>query len=134
MAHGSPLDEDEYVASLADAANVFEYLDNPVTFFGHTHLQGGFMWANGRREAVLRPHRTEYETLLHIEPDALYLINPGSTGQPRDSDPRAAYALFDSETAVVLLRRVSYDYDAVRQKIERVGLPPALGQRLAFGR
>ena len=92
------------------------------------------MWANGRREAVLRPHRTEYEILLHIKPDALYLINPGSTGQPRDSDPRAAYALFDSETQEILLRRVPYDYDAVRQKIERAGLPPALGQRLAFGR
>jgi diadenosine tetraphosphatase ApaH/serine/threonine PP2A family protein phosphatase len=134
VAHGSPLDEDEYIASLSDAANVFDYLDKPLTFFGHTHLQGGFMWANGRRDAIPRPHRTEYETLLHIDRDALYLVNPGSTGQPRDSDPRAAYALFNSETQEILLRRVPYDYDAVRQKIERAGLPPALGQRLAFGR
>jgi diadenosine tetraphosphatase ApaH/serine/threonine PP2A family protein phosphatase len=134
LAHGSPIDEDEYIASLADAANVFDYLDKPLTFFGHTHLQGGFVWANGRRELIPRPHRSEYETLLHIEPEGLYLVNPGSTGQPRDSDPRAAYALFDSETRDVLLRRVAYDYDAVRLKIERAGLPPALGQRLAFGR
>jgi len=134
LAHGSPLDEDEYIASLADAANVFDYLDRPLTFFGHTHLQGGFLWANGRREAIARPHRAEHETLLHIEADALYLVNPGSTGQPRDSDPRAAYALFDTETRNLLLRRVSYDHEAVRVKIESAGLPPALGQRLAFGR
>jgi diadenosine tetraphosphatase ApaH/serine/threonine PP2A family protein phosphatase len=71
---------------------------------------------------------------LHLDPDGIYLINPGSIGQPRDSDPRAAYALFDTVSREVLLRRVTYDYDAVRHKIEHAGLPPALGWRLAVGR
>jgi predicted phosphodiesterase len=134
LAHGSPLDEDEYIASLSDAANVFDYLDMAITFFGHTHLQGGFSWANGRREAIPRPRKDEREVRLRLDPDAIYLLNPGSTGQPRDADPRAAYALFDSESKEVALRRVSYDCEAVRRKIDAAGLPAALGQRLAFGR
>jgi diadenosine tetraphosphatase ApaH/serine/threonine PP2A family protein phosphatase len=71
---------------------------------------------------------------VHLDSDGIYLINPGSTGQPRDGDPRAAYAIFDTETRDVLLHRVPYDNGAVRHKIERAGLPPALGSRLAIGR
>lgn len=134
VAHGSPLDEDEYIATPEDAANVYDYLESSVTFIGHTHLQGGFMWREGHRQAIARPHPGEDQTRLHLDPDGIYLINPGSTGQPRDSDPRAAYAIFDSETRELTLHRVAYDYDAVRQKIEQVGLPPALGWRLALGR
>ncbi len=134
LAHGSPLDEDEYIASLDDAANVFEYLNSAITFFGHTHLQGGFVWANGRREAIPRPQSHQRQLRMHVDPDGIYLINPGSTGQPRDGDPRAAYAILDTETRDFLLRRVAYDTTAVRHKIERAGLPPALGSRLAVGR
>jgi diadenosine tetraphosphatase ApaH/serine/threonine PP2A family protein phosphatase len=134
IAHGSPLDEDEYIANLDDAANLFEYLDSAITFFGHTHLQGGFAWVNGRREAIPRPQSHQSEVHLHVDPDGIYLINPGSTGQPRDGDPRAAYAIFDTGTRDVTLRRVTYDNNAVRHKIERAGLPPALGSRLAIGR
>lgn len=134
LAHGSPLDEDEYIASSADAANVFDYLDHAITFIGHTHLQGGFLWADGRREAIARPRRDEHEVRIRLSPDGIYLINPGSTGQPRDTDPRAAYALYDNESRDLVLRRVAYDHDAVRRKIEAAGLPPALGFRLAHGR
>jgi predicted phosphodiesterase len=133
VAHGSPLDEDEYIASLADAANVFDYLETSITFFGHTHLQGGFVWAGGRRAEIPRPRAWETETRFHPEPDGIYLINPGSTGQPRDRDARAAYAIYDSDAGDVWLRRTPYDYESVRRKIERAGLPPALGRRLALG-
>jgi predicted phosphodiesterase len=134
VAHGSPLDEDEYIASPTDAANLFEYLESSVTFIGHTHLQGGFMWRDGVGEAIARPRSWEHQTRLHIEPGGIYLINPGSTGQPRDNDPRAACAIFDSEKREVTLLRMAYDYEAVQEKIERAGLPPALGLRLGFGR
>ena len=134
LAHGSPLDEDEYIASLADAANVFDYLDKPVTFFGHTHLQGGFSWVNGHRETIARPRDDQHEVAVRLDPDALWLINPGSTGQPRDADPRAAYALYDTDSRELILRRVLYDHDSVRRKIEAAGLPPALGNRLSRGR
>jgi len=134
VAHGSPLDEDEYIASAADAANVFDYLESGVTFFGHTHLQGGFVRIDGHREIITKPRRDEYAVRLRLDPDAVYLINPGSIGQPRDADPRAAYALYDSDTRVLALHRVPYDCEAVRRKIVAEGLPPALGQRLGFGR
>jgi predicted phosphodiesterase len=134
VAHGSPLDEDEYIASPTDAANLFEYLESSVTFIGHTHLQGGFAWTDGRRQAIARPRSWEAHTRLHLDPDGVYLINPGSTGQPRDNDPRAAYAIYDSESRDVTLHRVGYDFERVRKKIEEAGLPPALGWRLAFGR
>lgn len=134
IAHGSPLDEDEYVASLAEAANVFDYLDLRVTFFGHTHLQGGFVRGGDRRTLLAKPHRREAETNLRLAPDSVYLINPGSVGQPRDGDPRAAYALYESDTRDLLLRRVAYDFESVERKIAVAGLPRALGHRLAFGR
>jgi predicted phosphodiesterase len=134
VAHGSPLDEDEYLISLSDATNVFEYLESTVTFFGHTHVQGGFAWVAGVRYAIAKPHPAESFVCLQIDPEGAYLINPGSVGQPRDGDSRAAYALFDSRSRELMLGRVRYDYEAVREKIERAGLPPALGSRLALGR
>jgi predicted phosphodiesterase len=134
VAHGSPLDEDEYVISLGDAANVFAYLESSVTFFGHTHLQGGFAWVNGWQYSIVRPRHDQPFVCLEIDPRGAYLINPGSVGQPRDGDARAAYALFDSQSSELTLRRAAYDYAAVGRKIEQAGLPPALGSRLAVGR
>ena len=134
VAHGSPLDEDEYLTSSSDAANVFGYLESNLTFFGHTHLQGGFVWLEGHQQIIRKPSATEQSVYFRIEPDGAYLINPGSVGQPRDGDARAAYALFDSRDRTVVLKRVAYDSEAVKRKIELVGLPPALGSRLAIGR
>jgi diadenosine tetraphosphatase ApaH/serine/threonine PP2A family protein phosphatase len=134
LAHGSPLDEDEYLMTLADAANIFGYLEANLTFFGHTHLQGGFAWEHGRRRVIWRPMEDQVESYVHVGADGLYLVNPGSVGQPRDMDARAAYALYDNAEREVVLRRVTYDYDAVRHKIESLGLPPVLGARLAQGR
>ena len=69
-----------------------------------------------------------------LDPDGAYLINPGSVGQPRDGDGRAAFALFDTGSREVLYRRVPYDYEATRRKIEAAGLPDVLGSRLSIGR
>ncbi len=138
IAHGSPLDEDEYVSSLTDADNLYGYLESSVTFIGHTHLQGGFAWTEGRRRAIARPEKSEPVVGFGLDPDGIYLINPGSTGQPRDADPRAAYAILhvgeNAAEKAVTLHRVAYDFEAVRQKIESAGLPPALGWRLGFGK
>ena len=61
------------------------------------------------------------------------LLNVGSVGQPRDEDPRAAYALYDTETKQVSIRRVSYDLRATQTKIRAAGLPDVLADRLALG-
>ena len=131
IVHGSPLDEDEYVVNELDAAQVFPYLDQPLSFFGHTHLQGGF-----------EVHRHGVRTLgrawwgpehLDLYPGGYYLINPGSVGQPRDGDPRAAYAIYDPEQRVVSYYRTDYDLSATQRKIVGAGLPEVLAKRLEIG-
>lgn len=134
LIHGSPLDEDEYLISAADARNVFDYLEAGVSFFGHTHLQCGYALANGYFQVLKHHDAFETEVWQHLDPDGIYLINAGSVGQPRDGDPRAAFALFDSKTLELVQRRVPYDHEETRRKIEAAGLPDILGSRLAIGR
>ena len=95
--HGSPLDEDEYMIGASDAAQLFSYLATSVAFFGHTHLQGGFIWNHSRIEMIGKPGPRRSEEVLEIDPECAYMINPGSVGQPRDADARAAYAVYDPE-------------------------------------
>jgi predicted phosphodiesterase len=132
--HGSPYDEDEYVIAAGEANQAFSYLETRVAFFGHTHVQGGFIWNQSRVETILRiPARSESQS-LPIDPECAYMINPGSTGQPRDGDPRAAYAIYDTEAKEVTYRRVVYDVATAQRKIHAAGLPPILADRLAVGR
>jgi predicted phosphodiesterase len=134
LIHGSPLDEDEYVISATDARNVFDYLEDNISFFGHTHLQCGYAHVDGYFQ-IMRPLDPFLAEVWHkLDRDGIYLINAGSVGQPRDGDSRAAYAVFDSETLEVVQRRIPYDYEATRRKIEAAGLPDILGTRLALGR
>lgn len=137
VVHGSPNDEDEYVVSLGDALAPLITLTMPLTFFGHTHLQGGF-FANGSSADGFRP---EYRTVgqaesvsLHLKNDARYLINPGSVGQPRDGDWRAAFALYDSEANVVHFHRTPYNLKGAQDRIFEANLPARLATRLAAGR
>ena len=137
LVHGSPNDEDEYVVSLGDALAPLISLDTPLTFFGHTHLQGGF-FANGSSADGFRP---EYRTVgqaesvaLQLKPDARYMINPGSVGQPRDGDWRAAFALYDSEAKIVHFHRTPYNLKSAQDRIFAANLPSRLATRLAAGR
>jgi predicted phosphodiesterase len=137
LVHGSPNDEDEYVVSLGDALAPLITLAAPLTFFGHTHLQGGF-FANGSSADGFRP---EYRTVGKAESVALqlkannrYLLNPGSVGQPRDGDWRAAFALYDSEAQVVHFHRTPYNLKSAQDRIFDAKLPPRLATRLAAGR
>ena len=127
LLHGSPADEDEYVVTASDAAPLFELLGAPVTFFGHTHRQGGFRMSR-RTVTRLAPDGT-----LAFEPKYFYLVNPGSVGQPRDGDPRAAYALYSPEERAVEFCRVAYDVDRAAAKIRAAGLPDFLAARLHEG-
>jgi predicted phosphodiesterase len=137
LVHGSPNDEDEYVVSLGDALAPLITLTTPLTFFGHTHLQGGF-FANGSSADGFRP---EYKTVgqaesvpLQIKNSGRYLINPGSVGQPRDGDWRAAFGLFDTEAMVVHFHRTPYNLKAAQDRIFEARLPARLATRLAAGR
>ena len=131
--HGSPRDEDEYITNARDAAECFSYFDHPLAFFGHTHLQGGFFLKAGRVSAIPAVRNRDSESTWQLEPDTVYMVNPGSVGQPRDGDPRAAYATYDSDHKVVSLRRVAYPIEKTVKEISAAQLPDMLGLRLFQG-
>lgn len=131
--HGSPRDEDEYVTNIAEAQPCFPHFGGKLAFFGHTHLQGGFFSKYGRVGAIPKVSYSAEESIIELEPDLVYMINPGSTGQPRDGDPRAAYAIFDSEQRTVALRRVEYPVEKTAEDIRAAGLPGMLAARLFHG-
>lgn len=131
--HGSLADEDEYVTSTREAAPLFERLELPLGFFGHTHLQGGFFKRYGRVGLIPRVAPDESRRTIELDPDTLYMINPGSVGQPRDGDPRAAYAIYDSNKKTVTLCRVEYAVQKTAAEIQDAGLPEVLGLRLFHG-
>lgn len=136
--HGSPRDEDEYVLMRRDAYSILGRAVAPVTFFGHTHVQGGF-WIDDEtdEEGGLEPtynSRTGLQQLtVELRQTGKYMINPGSIGQPRDGDPRAAFVLYDTESRTVTFFRVPYDIAAAQEKIFEAGLPERLAIRLEEG-
>jgi diadenosine tetraphosphatase ApaH/serine/threonine PP2A family protein phosphatase len=131
--HGSPLDEDDYLITPVDAAFAAPEITARVTFFGHTHIQGGFVLHAPAAEAIRLKVQSGPEE-LDFKPGARYLINPGSVGQPRDGDPRAAYAIYDTETDSVAFHRVSYDIESAQKRIIEAQLPERLATRLKDGR
>jgi predicted phosphodiesterase len=133
ICHGSPLDEDLYVVADIDAARSISVARKPICLFGHTHVALSARMDNQRRLEIDAPQgHPEFATA--IEADSKYLINPGSVGQPRDGDARAAYAIADLERNVVTLYRVAYPIEAAQKKILDAGLPPMLAYRLGMGR
>lgn len=133
--HGSLLDEDEYMVAVSDAGQAFPYLETSLAFFGHTHIQGGFAWSRNRVRFLGKPHLPKQaQMLLELDPDCAYLVNPGSVGQPRDGDARAAYVLYNSDDRFLTYYRVAYDLATAQAKIRRAGLPPILAERLALGK
>lgn len=133
--HGSPWDEDDYVMAAEEATDAFGYMETRMAFFGHTHLQGGFIWNHSRIETIRPVSPKRLLESVEIDASCGYLINPGSVGQPRDGDPRAAYAVYDADgISKVIYHRVPYDIAAAQKKICEAGLPPYLAERLAVGR
>jgi predicted phosphodiesterase len=133
IAHGSPLDEDEYMVGAAEAAHAFAYVDEKITFFGHTHVQGGFAMRGRQVRMLAGPMWNENPAVLDLTRDEGYLVNPGSIGQPRDGDPRAAYILYDPAEGCLFYHREPYDIEGAQAKIRKAGLPDMLAERLAVG-
>jgi len=137
LVHGAFQDEDEYVFTPAQALEGLLDSTAAVTFFGHTHHQGGFSYSEtGNNLEILnvRPRLSESFAALRTESGTRYLLNPGSIGQPRDSDPRAGFAIADLEHDVIEFWRVPYDIADVQSRMRAAQLPEALVQRLSLGR
>lgn len=135
--HGSAANEDIYVLSLGEAIDALQAVPAAwVEFFGHTHVQGGFVRSDDGwfvfKPEYETPDKEEYYD-LPMRRGVRYLLNPGSVGQPRDGDWRAAFALYDDVASVVRFYRVPYDLDRAQKKIRDAGLPDRLAERLAVG-
>ena len=134
MCHGAPHDEDAYLFSGNDALPAFEALPQQVTFFGHTHVPSVFSLDERAAPTDMEVRLLAGERgRISLEEGRRYLINPGSVGQPRDRDPRAAYGIYDSQTRRFYHYRVAYPVAEARRRILRAGLPPMLGDRLLHG-
>lgn len=123
--HGSPQDRDEYVQSDLRRQQVIDLAGHPLCACGHTHEQ--FLYGSGRRWH-------EAGILYELARQERYLVNPGSVGQPRDGDSRAAYAFVDSDCWTIALLRVRYDVERTVRRILEAGLPLRYGERLRRGR
>ena len=134
LAHASPRDPLwEYITSTDSASENFLYFQTPVCFVGHTHVPAIFSLGH---PSIVRLQAVRHGTDLSLR-DALaarrYILNPGSVGQPRDSDPRAAYAVLDAETGNVQFQRVAYDIAATQRRMQAAHLPANLIYRLDYG-
>ncbi len=135
LVHGAFQDEDEYVFTPAQALEGLLDSTTQVTFFGHTHHQGGFSYQDSELEVLsIHPRSNESRCALRLENDKRYLLNPGSIGQPRDTDPRAGFAIADLENQVIEFWRVAYDVGSVQQRMREARLPEPLIMRLQVGR
>jgi len=135
LVHGSPCDPFVYVDELDLAREGFGCSDARWIFHGHTHMAGAFTALDGPKGPWVRYKPfTDADNALKIGPKARAMVNPGSVGQPRDGVPHAGYAFWDEASDTVRVHRVPYDIDAVARRVEEVGFPPALHQRLKKGR
>jgi predicted phosphodiesterase len=130
LSHGSPRHPVwEYLLDTRAASSNFEYFDTPFCFVGHTHLPVIYSLDGSQFTAQMdipQPNTT-------IKLKWRSIVNPGSVGQPRDRDARAAYAIYDSEENTWDYRRIAYDFTAVQVRMMQVGLPERHIQRLSAG-
>ena len=128
LVHGTPLDPIwDYLLSCGQAVDAWEQTGARWLLVGHSHI--AFVFREG--QAGERPEGAALRVALGSQRLA---INPGSVGQPRDGDPRAAYALYDDVQRAVTLHRVPYDISVTQRKMADVGLPEPLISRLSLGR
>lgn len=126
IVHGSPRNPVwDYVMDYMTAVRMFQFFDKEICLLGHTHVPA--IWYEN--EAPKAPVM-EYQKVKII---GKCILNPGSVGQPRDHDPRAAFALFDPQEKTWELRRIAYDVESVQARIKKSGLPWRHAMRLSEG-
>jgi predicted phosphodiesterase len=130
LVHGSPRQPVwEYLLDTRTATHNFSYFDTPFCFVGHSHLPVIYQLNDGRVQASLIVPNPQAAFMM--KPRAI--LNPGSVGQPRDHDPRASYAIYDSDRSTWEYRRVRYEISLVQARMRQAGLPLRHIQRLSAG-
>lgn len=131
LAHGSPRSPVwEYVTTPQIAAENFAYFDTDVCFIGHTHVAMYALVREGSEEVEVGPLADDQSIDLLA---GRFLINPGSVGQPRDRDSRAAYAILDTDLGSLTAHRVTYDVALTQKQMAMANLPDVLIARLIHG-
>jgi predicted phosphodiesterase len=128
--HASPRDPVwEYVLSGLTAELCFDATDFRVSMIGHSHVALSFERPEGEpASGTTRRDGTELDLS-----SGEWLVNPGSTGQPRDGDPRAAWLMVDTEAQIAVYRRAEYDIAGAQAAIRAARLPDSLAERLQYG-
>ncbi|MCS6846273.1 MAG: metallophosphoesterase family protein [Anaerolineae bacterium] len=133
LVHASPREPIwEYVLDVSVAEENFGYMPTTCALIGHTHVPAIFV----KDSATLAVHATAPVPNIPVtlKPSCSYIINPGGVGQPRDGDPRAAYALLDTDTRTWTPYRVEYPIKHTQEKMRAAGFPDRLIERLSHGR
>lgn len=137
-----------YIFDEHHAADNFSYQFTPLCFIGHSHVPVGFckkpiasfsdrlISSLENWEAANTPEsqfKRADSVTVSLDPGHKYLLNVGSVGQPRNRDPRASFAIYDSDMKTVTRYRLPYDIESAQAKILNAGLPERLASRLALG-
>jgi len=116
----------DYIQTTYDAYLSLQLLENQVCFLGHSHVPITFF----QGEMISYTLHTE----ITLEEGVRALVNIGSIGQPRDDNPRASFAIYDTDERKIWIKRIEYDIETASEKIRRAGLPEPLAERLKYGR
>jgi diadenosine tetraphosphatase ApaH/serine/threonine PP2A family protein phosphatase len=136
ITHASPREPVwEYISNGSIARENASYFTTPYCLVGHTHVPRIYRLTPGSSgdDMACTVHGPVYDRDISLAGPHSLIINPGSVGQPRDNDPRAAYALLDVEQALWRYRRVRYDVEITQAAMRKAGLPERLIARLAYG-
>jgi predicted phosphodiesterase len=127
--HSTPRDPErwEYVLTMDSALQNMEYYTEPVCFIGHSHTPF-FLELDTKGNAQIIK-----DNPMILKDDYRYLVNAGSVGQPRDNNPKSAFAIYDTTQKTITLLRVAYDISTTQEKIINAELPIQLAQRLQNG-
>lgn len=130
IAHSTPLEPEEwhYIMSVQDAQENYPVLEKDICFIGHSHQPVIIEFMDGIN---ILPIKDMYK---QIDKNRKYIINVGSVGQPRDSNPDACYLIYEMDTGNIQYRRVEYNVKRVQKRMTRFKLPKYLIERIAVGR
>lgn len=137
--HDSPIPNNSgYIYDARAAAVAFRGVESAICLLGHTHVPMAFGTDSLVAEEPVNPRNVMVEQLtegsvIRMDPGSRYILNPGAVGQPRDSDPRASFAILDLGQGTFTLHREPYDIAAAQEATFKAGLPAILAERLALG-
>ena len=132
--HGTPTSLDDYMDSVNAARDAFAQWQGRLGFVGHTHMPGVYATLNAPVGEWIKAQPFPDGGSYLVPPSARVILNPGSVGQPRDGNPGASYAIFDTARGSFEVRRVPYDIASTQAAILEAGLPQVLAARLAIGK